>query len=184
MSVHIPQYARTDRADVIEVIERNINGVREFGARAQAFADKYSDLAEPRFWRSAFAGDYRLVAIDSRNAPTVGQWTRGHRGGWRPYKSNPAYAEMTAIRFRAERIPGTPTAIEGQWRPDGSRVLMSPSLFVHDGLAWFHLSSEADPDQRGTFNDGDPFDPGIWTEVLGSEWHAANEAHTGKAVTR
>lgn len=178
--VRIPMYAKSTHPDVIAAIERNATRKREYGERARAFAMRYSDLGErARFYTSGWGHDKHLVGIESRREPREGRWTRRDSGAWRPFKKNPIYAEMVAIRSSSEQVPGTPDSIDGPYNPDGSQVVMTPGLFVHDGVAWFRLPSEPHPDQRGIWNSGPDFDPDLWTEVLASEWHAAHEAYQG-----
>ena len=180
MSTFIPQYAKSTDPEVLAVIARNIEGRERFREAAAAFAKEHG--AES-FYVGTWGGSWHLSAIPGAEKPKTGQWKQARRRGtWEPFKNNPVRKEFDSLRFNAERIPGLAEMYAGPHNPDGSQMLMTPRVFVYDGVAYMSLPAIPDKDQHG-FGSGE-FDTEIWAEILPSEWHAAHEAHTGAEVTR
>jgi hypothetical protein len=114
-------------------------------------------------------GSYRISAVDTPERPTDGKWKRGPgECGWAPYKNNPLSAEMAAIRFDPDPIPGLPTLTKSDNR------LAATVWFLHEDTAWANLII---PDGRivsGTLD----LETYGWTEVLGTEYRQAADAYT------
>ena len=174
----IPQYATSTDAKVIAAIEANLAGRRAFHQRCVDFSAKYGTDPKNGFIPYHLTGRWDLAGIVG-DKPTDGQWTTAVKGrAWRPAKRNPIYAEMTAITHTNAPVPGISAAYEGQYTSSGAQQILSPQVFVQDGAAWFHLTGIPHEDQTGMWGDG-TFDTNLWTEVLGSQWHAAHEAKNG-----
>ncbi|ACZ29609.1 hypothetical protein Xcel_0570 [Xylanimonas cellulosilytica DSM 15894] len=176
----IPQYAKTTNPEVLAVIDRNDARYVAFGERAHAFSKAHGG-DKSYVMVNGWGGDRHLSAIVADDKPTTGRWkSGGRRGTWEPFKNNPVRAEFDAIEYRRERIPGLAETYNGPRNRDGSQVIMTPGVFAHDGVAYMRLRDLPSSDQSGFGSD--EFDHDIWTEILPSEWHAASERHTGKAV--
>lgn len=160
MSVY--QYAKSTDSAVIEAIERNRAGQFEWRDRALAFASAHGAEA---FYPDLFGGKCEIYSIDTETAPTTGRWKRATRG-WVPWKNNPVAAEMDAITFTKEPVPGLPEMLHG------GRYLLTPTPFLHAETAWvgFNVMPER-------YNAHDDFGP-QWVEIKASEYHAALEAVT------
>ncbi|PZR55267.1 hypothetical protein DNL40_02535 [Xylanimonas oleitrophica] len=178
----IPQYAKSTDRDVIAAVQRNEQGRIDFRVQARAFAQKYSAAEKPATWIHSWAGSYSLTGIAGPAKDGHGRWTKpDHQGATKPFKNNPLHTEFTAVRFRAEKVPGIDEGGYVTGYRDFSTIMHTPILFVQDGVAYMGLGGIPLSDQSGGWGKGE-FDADLWAEILASEWHAAKEAHTGEAV--
>lgn len=177
MSTTIPQYARSTDPEVIATIERNRAGEVDFNRRASEFAATHGS-PNGAFYPSRFAGSHSISAIGGEEKPTTGRWKKGYHGhGWVPFKNTELEAEMDAIRFTEESLPGLPDLVYGPYTSRG-QVVSRGTRFVHDGVAYLGFSAAplADQPERATVT-GD----GHWEEIKASEFHAALEAYNEAA---
>jgi hypothetical protein len=167
-----PQYAATNNADVIAAIERNAEGRAAFHQIGVDFA-KAQGVQDGAFFLNGFGGRYRVAAVGGATKPTTGRWTDGYRGGWRPFKNNPLFAEMTKIKFDAESIPGLPDTVDGPTNRDLSHLVGTPHPFIVDGFAYVGFTFQpVEPAGPAP----DPADGG-WEEIKASEYHHARETY-------
>ena len=176
-TARFPQYATTSDPAVIAALVANRDTAREFGDAAKVFAAKYSSDDSPVIYGGPRLGRFVLAAIGSHTKPTAGQWTRGYRDtGWRPCKSNPAYAEMAAVARALEPVPGLPEMVDGPFDSDGRHWVLYPRPFVHDGTAF--LGFDKTPGEQSMW--GEPIGT-QWTEILTSAYYLAVEARDAAA---
>lgn len=173
MSTRLFQYAKSADPEVVRVTLANRDGRNAFAIAADEWAKERGGKA---LMTSAF-GRYMVAGL-SVQPEGRGRWTCG-RGAWRPFKNNRAeHAAMSAISFTNARTPGLPELIVGPMNHDWSRPFASPRPFVYEGVAYLGLSfipSSNEPENKGGYGPQ-------WTEILPSEFHAANEALTGRTV--
>jgi len=164
------QFAKSTDPAVIATIERNRQGRYDWQKRACAFATAHG-AKDGSFYPTSFGGRWDVLAINTKDEPTTGRWKRMRRG-WAPYRNNPLAKEMDAIRFTCEPVPGLPSLLHSAEDPDWRHYVMTPTPFVHDGVAWLGLShAPVDSDRNESFGPQ-------WVECLASEYHAAREAIT------
>jgi hypothetical protein len=181
MSAVVPQYAKSSDPAVLATAERNRAARAAFAAKALAFARQYGTGPDINARVAGWGGAYSIVAIISADKPTAGRWKVGRNGlGWTPFKNNPVHAEMDAITYQPEPIPGLAESYAGEMNPDWSTPVYFPAVFVHDGVAYMSLRGIPASNQDGEPFGSSEFDPDLWTEILPSEWHAAHERATGK----
>lgn len=173
-----PQYAKTTDPAVLAAVGANSVGWKAFHDSACAFAIA-NGVEGGSYYPGSFAGSHRVRALGGEQRPTTGRWKAGYGGyGWLPFKSNPLHAELEAIRFEEESLPGLPDMIDGPYLPNGSHVLYTPKPFIWGGAVYVGFSGA--PVDRGRRNQPDPSEGG-WVEILGSEFHAAKEAYLAAA---
>lgn len=169
----IPQYAQSTDPEVIATVERNRAGEIDFNRRASEFAAA-NGSPNGAFYPSRFAGSHAISAIGGEEKPTTGRWKKGYHGtGWVPFKNTELEAEMDAIRFTEESLPGLPDLVYGPYTSRG-QVVSRGVRFVHDGVAYLGFNAQplADQPERATVT-GD----GHWEEIKASTFHAALEAY-------
>ena len=183
MPKYIPQYAKSTDPEVIATIEANKARLREFGELARAFQERHAVDNDPEDEGDTFVwshGDDRgLAGVISRGKPEDGQWKpHGSRPNvWEPYKNNPLRREFNSIRCKGEIPKGlSEFYVTGFDRRHGSTIMHTPQTFVHDGVAYMGLGGAPLADQTAGWGDGE-FDETVWTEMLGSEFHAALDAY-------
>jgi hypothetical protein len=169
-----PQYAKTNMTDVIEAIERNKQGRRDFHDRAVAFS-MAQGAQDGAFYPSSFAGGHAISAIGGDTKPTTGRWKEGYRGGWLPFKNNPLMAELESIKFSEEPVPGLPTLAYGPYTERGSQHVSTPQPFIHEGAVYVGFNWQPVEVERRR-SGANPEDGG-WEEIKASEYHAAREAY-------
>jgi len=168
------QYAKSADLEVVQTCLANREGRNAFMQEALAWAnERGSD--KPLY--SAFFGRYTVAGLPVMPEGR-GRWTQ-RRNAFRPYKNNRAENNaIEAITFSNKPIPGLPEVVYGKTNRDWSRPIASPTPFVHEGIAYVGIGFIPDPEeQRGEGEFGEQ-----WVEILPSEFHAANEALTGKRV--
>ena len=164
----IPQYARTTDPTVIETLQRNDAGYREFSQKAAAFATEHGD---GRYLASSFGGSHFVVGIGAEDKPTTGRWKKGPRGkGWAPFERSELAKQMEAIRFVEEPVPGLPSLVYGPFTSRGQQA-GAGARFVHEGVAYFGVGFVPDADQ-----DEEVVGTADWQEIRTSEFYAAFEA--------
>ncbi|WP_251153744.1 hypothetical protein [Cellulosimicrobium sp. Marseille-Q4280] len=177
MSTTVPQYASSTDPEVIATIERNRAGVADFNRRAIEFAARHGS-PNGGFYPSTFAGAHDVMAIGGDAKPTTGRWKKGYRGaGWVPFKNTELDAEMEAIRFVEEPLPGIPDLVYGPHTSRG-QVVSAGARFVHDGVAYIgfgHTPLADQPERASATGDGH------WEEIKASQFHAALEAYNEAA---
>lgn len=174
---YIPQYATSTDPGVVAAIEANRAARKEFMEQALAFARKYGNHPKQSFQPGRMNyGGLRLIGIGGDKPTEHGQWASAtKKGAWRPAKRNPILAEMEAISYDGIPVPGTSPEYLGGHR-GWETVVLYPTFFVIDGTAWFRLSEAPSENQDSPF--GGTLDTDLWTEALGSAWHAAYEEAT------
>ena len=167
-----PQYAKTKNLDVIGAVQSNLEGVKEFNAKASAFAVAQG-VENGSFYPSRFAGTHRVRAIGGDTKPTTGRWKQGYGGvGWLPFKNNPLHDELMAIEFDEQALPGLPSMLHGRYLPTGQQVLYAPHPFLWEGEVYVGFSgAPMDEELRVKPEDGG------WEEILGSVYMAAVEGY-------
>lgn len=176
MTKMIPQYAKTTSRLVLEAVRRNREGAAGFHRRACDFAQE-NGVDKGSYYPGGFAGSHSIRALGGDRKPSNGRWTTGYGGyGWRPFKNNPLHAEMDAIRFEEETIPGLASIIDGPYLPNGSHTIASPQPFELDGVVYVGFSFQPIDNGRRT---PDPSEGG-WEEIKASEYHAAVETYNAR----
>lgn len=168
----IPQYAKTQRPEVLEAIEANMQRAIDFHEKACAFAIKHG-VEDGDYYRDAFAGHVGIGAVGGKEKPTTGQWTKHRRGGWRPYANSPVAEEMGALSFRKKQVPGVPSLVYSAMNRSMQQRASSPSPFVVDGVAYVGFGFVPADDQPEMRHAGD----GGWEEIKASEFHKALETY-------
>jgi hypothetical protein len=167
-----PQYAATNNTAVIAAIERNAEGRAAFHQAAHAFA-KAQGVEDGAFFSNSFGGRHRIAGIGGSAKPTTGRWTENRGGGWRPFKNNPLFSDMTKIQFDDEPIPGLPALVDGPTNRDFSHLIGTPRPFLVDGFAYVGFNFQP---VESTGPAPDPADGG-WEEIKASEYHHARETY-------
>lgn len=175
------QYLMSTDADVIARVELNERAREAHDKAAAAFTRKYRvgnhPDEEPSWYGSSFYGSVFISAIQSDEMPTEGKWTKGRAGyGWRPFKKDPAYAEMTALNIRLATVPGLPAVTHGPVnRRTGASTVYTLSPFVSGEAAWVDCRTPLSEERQARPHEGMP-DPDLWSEVKASDYHLALEA--------
>lgn len=169
-------YLTTTDPEVLAVIRSNQEGFSEFRQRAHAWGlERGSETVMMNGW-----GRWRNVTgLPQRpDESKFGRWTKSDRGSSRPFRDNTdERAALAALKFEADPIPGLPETAHSATDPrTGQSWVMWPTPFVHDGAAWVEYSHQPEP------SDLAKIDMTIWSECLGSRFHAADEARKA-AVT-
>lgn len=169
-----PQYAKTTNPEALAFVAANKAGWLDLHERACAFAIA-NGVPDGAYYPSSFAGVHRVWAIGGEQKPTTGQWKRGGRGhGWTPYKTNSLHAELEALSFDEQPIPGLTEMLDGPYLPNGQHTIYTPRPFIWDGAVYVGFGGAP----RDTDRAGQPDDVGGgWTEILASEFPTAKEAY-------
>lgn len=162
-------YLTTTDPEVLATIERNEAGFTEFRRRAHEWgAARGSDTVMMNGW-----GRRRYVTgLPQRPDQTkFGRWTKSDRGSSHPFKDNAEeHKVLAALRYDADPIPGLPETAHSVSDPaTGQSWVMWPVPFIYDGAAWVEYAHRPEP------SDLAKIDMTIWSECLGSAWHAAKE---------
>lgn len=170
-TVRLPQYLKSEDPEVVALVRRNSDGLRDWQERAHAFAAQYGDdPVNSGFYYSSFSGSFQVSAIHSIEEPPHGGWRRTKGDRWEPRAKNPLREEMAAIRFRYEDVPGLPRILTVT-APDGGIIWRSPVTFAHEDTAWADLGSgDVRVKESGYIS-------AQWQEVYASEYWAAREAY-------
>lgn len=183
MSVFIPQYAKSSDASVIAAVERNRDAVQAWRERAGAWAKEHT--GDANFYYSGWGRTLHVTGVMSRAEPGPGRWRRAPRNdGWIPFKKNPLYREFARLIVEREPIPGLAESYAGLPDADFRTMVYFPSVFIESGVAYMSLGGIPASDNGKEPFGSDEFDADLWMEILPSEWHAAHERATGKAVSR
>lgn len=164
------QYAKSTDPEVLATMERNEKEHRKAGLRIKAWLARFGATAfyAHQGWPSGPPElGVRALVLDEKPVGH-GQWAMGPGGNsFRPAKRNPLYAEMQALSWVGEIIPGLEaefkaTDTENPWRT----WHLDARPFSALGAAWVMLSKLPDSGEFGP----------QWTEVKASEAYAAKES--------
>lgn len=174
MTHTFPQFAKTTDPKVLDGIRRNLDQAKDFHRRACEFSEAQG-VDKGTYYPNEFAGNHRVGALGGRTKPETGRWTAHPRGGWRPFKNNPLYAEMEAIQYNDEALPGLPETVHGD-AGDGRSYIATPHPFIVDDAAYVGFSF---PPDAGWNQMPDPA-LGGWEEIRASEFHKARETYNDR----
>jgi hypothetical protein len=169
-----PQYAKTTDPSVFDALRENEALNKDFFERGMAFAEANGGSA---FYSSRWGKTTDLTAIESDKKPTTGRWTEHPRGGWRPFKNNPLYAQMQAIKLHRNAVPGLPEYVESAYNSQMQHYISAPRPFVVDGVVYVGFTFI--PQDRNSKSDPEPSEGG-WEEIRASEFHAAMETYNDR----
>jgi len=172
------QYASTPDPDAIEAVEANQDAYREWAEQGLAWARERGNSA---FCKSSWHGSHHVTGVEVKpDYDRFGQWSLSD-GIWRPYKRNPEYRVMTALVMHEQKVPGVPEALESAGERGWDRFVMTPTVFIQDGLVWAGVSRQPRASTVASRNEG--YGP-QWAEVFPSRFHAALEAHNAMRAAR
>lgn len=164
------QYAKSTDPEVLATMERNQAGYAEASRRIYEWVGQFgtqSFYVDRGFPSGRPKIGVRAVVLDEKPIGH-GQWAIGAGGyGFRPAKNNPLYAEMCALSWVGENVPG----LTEQFKADdpesfGRWYMLDPKPFFALGAAWVMLSRLPTSGEFGP----------QWVEVKASEAYAAKES--------
>lgn len=158
-----PAYLRSEDPRVIASIHQRDEARKQWQADMNAYADKHAEPGSDYFARIRSG---RLCFGGLADQPEKGRWARGNPG-WRPFRNDPRLAEHEALTREDPEVEGMPQMAFVHPVEDAHPTLVTPVMFVHDGVAW------AKGVEGYVDHPSDAPDPVLWAPVEVSDWDAA-----------
>ena len=165
-----PQYAKTNHPDVIAAVEKINQQYSDFIDKCREVSALYlndPDHARIHGWK---LDRFYLTGLDGRAVRKAGieGWTKtNHHGYSRPKKSDPAYKNFN-IGYHADSIPGRSRGNSNIIGGDG--WIGVGACFIHDGAVYSGFNNRPTDPVENVQKYG-------WTEILASEYDAAENAY-------
>lgn len=158
-----PAYLRSVDPHVIASIRERDKTRKQWQDDMGAYADKHTGTGSEYFARIRSG---RLCFGGLADKPETGRWVRGNPG-WRPYSNDRRYAEHEALTRDDPKVEGMPQCVFVHPANDAHPLLVTPVMFVHDGVAWAKAA------EGYVDHPEDAPDPRLWAEASELEWDVA-----------
>lgn len=171
------QYAKSTAPEVVAAAEENLRRFTEFQQAVNDVSIRYTGSSDNARAHGSPTYGGSITGIVPTGQDLPGQWCKPDRDGTiKPYKANEDTKDFW-VHFRALDIPGRPEIAWGPPDSNGTCMMSRGAVFILDGTVYSGWGLI--PHARKIMGKGDipSMENHGWTEITGSEWQHAANAH-------